>query len=249
LWGPGFAFAGFAGHLRLKPGIWIPASQTKESSLTTLAAPRPVTAVALQSDGKIVVAGEKGGQNTTAARDIVVRLTTDGKLDDTFGRAGLVSIRLGSIDSTTTGHGDSVRWKDRRLRSRNGGRNRFGCSPGHGWQPRYDLRGFIVLFPNRPGPLVIHSDSKMVMAGGAAGDRALLRFTSSGQLDTTFGSGGAAALAFWGNLGLQPDGKFLVAGSGLLARYNPNGHARHDLRDSRTSSDLVQPAAIAPEIS
>jgi uncharacterized delta-60 repeat protein len=102
--------------------------------------------------------------------------------------------------------------------------------------------GFIVLFPNGPGPLVIQSDGKIVMAGGAAGVPALLRFTSSGQLDTTFGSGGAAALAFGGNLGLQPDGKFLVAGGGLLARYNTNGTLDTTFGTAGQAATLTSPA-------
>ena len=202
------------------------------------------TAVALQSDGKIVVAGEKGGQNTTAARGIVVRLTTDGKLDDAFGTAGVVSIRFGSIDSTTTG-----------MAIQSDGKivvSGHGIGAGNGLVARLDTDGgldttfgsggFIVLFPNGPGPLVIQSDGKIVMAGGAAGVPALLRFTSSGQLDTTFGSGGAAALAFGGNLGLQPNGKFLVAGGGLLARYNTNGTLDTTFGTAGQAATLASPA-------
>lgn len=101
-----------------------------------------------------------------------------------------------------------------------------------------------MLFPNGPGPLVIQSDGKIVMAGGAAGVPASLRFTSSGQLDTTFGSGGAAALAFGGNLGLQPDGKFLVAGGGLLARYNTNGTLDTTFGTAGQAATLASPAFV-----
>ena len=202
------------------------------------------TAVAVQTDGKIVVAGEKGGQNTTAAKGIVVRLTTDGKLDDSFGTAGVVSIKFGSIDSTTDG-----------MAIQSDGKivvSGHGIGAGNGLVARLDTDGsldttfgsggFIVLFPNGPGPLVIQSDGKIVMAGGASGKLALLRFTTSGQLDTTFGTGGVVALAFAGNLRLQPDGKFLVAGGGLLARYNTNGTLDMTFWTAGQAATLASPA-------
>ncbi len=98
--------------------------------------------------------------------------------------------------------------------------------------------------------LAIQPDGNILVAGFAqlAGNGgnprvfALARYTGSGNLDTSFGSGGSLTTSFGGSFAgasaimLQPDGKFVVAGtvdfnpqapgSGLdfaLARYNPNG--------------------------
>jgi len=49
-------------------------------------------------------------------------------------------------------------------------------------------------------------------------------------------------LAFGGNLGLQPDGKFLVAGGGLLARYNTNGTLYTTFGTAGQAATLASPA-------
>src|SRR5207237_6298441 len=82
---------------------------------------------------------------------------------------------------------------------------------------------------------------KIVVGGytdnGAGSDFALVRYNTSGALDTSFGSGGkvTTAIGSGDDLGLatqiQPDGRIVLAGSaevGLspdfaLARYNANG--------------------------
>lgn len=98
--------------------------------------------------------------------------------------------------------------------------------------------------------LAIQPDGNILVAGFAqlAGNGgnprvfALARYTGNGDLDTSFGSGGSLTTSFGGSFAaasaimLQPDGKFVVAGtvdfnpavpgSGLdfaLARYNFNG--------------------------
>src|SRR5579884_2450428 len=57
------------------------------------------TAVAIQSDGKIVVVGEVGGFGG------FVRLKTNGTLDSSFGSNGLVTVRFADVDSITLGVG------------------------------------------------------------------------------------------------------------------------------------------------
>ena len=55
------------------------------------------TAVALQSDGKIVAAGTLGNPNSTQSRGLVLRLNTDGSLDTSFGVGGSVAIKFGDL--------------------------------------------------------------------------------------------------------------------------------------------------------
>jgi uncharacterized delta-60 repeat protein len=96
----------------------------------------------------------------------------------------------------------------------------------------------------RAWSVLVQTDGKIVGAGdNAAGSFALARYTSSGSLDSTFGSGGKVTTSFSGtavgldsalypNAGTANDGKIVLAGyvnSGTnannfaLARYNPNG--------------------------
>lgn len=76
---------------------------------------------------------------------------------------------------------------------------------------------------NMPGEIQIQSDGKIIV-GGAAGDSnsnaqdiAVVRYTSTGLLDTTFNTTGFVNTNityndYWGNGKLTPDGKLVVAG-------------------------------------
>jgi uncharacterized delta-60 repeat protein len=74
-------------------------------------------------------------------------------------------------------------------------------------------------------------DGKLLVAGRTSGggyDIALARYTSTGVLDTSFGTGGRVTTDFGPGesvsaLALLPDGKFLVGGSFGIARYLPDG--------------------------
>jgi uncharacterized delta-60 repeat protein len=98
---------------------------------------------------------------------------------------------------------------------------------------------------DKANAVAIQSDGKIVVAGVSAnlalanggGDFEVVRYTSGGVLDSTFGTGGEVATDFGGNndiaqaVAIQPDGKIVVAGittnSGVsdfaVARYNSNG--------------------------
>lgn len=84
---------------------------------------------------------------------------------------------------------------------------------------------------------VLQPDGNILLIGtGGGADLAAVRFTSTGALDTTFGSGGALTLNFGAAPGgaafgtaLQTDGKILIAGVNyasddwIVARLNSNG--------------------------
>src|SRR5689334_21516759 len=76
--------------------------------------------------------------------------------------------------------------------------------------------GGIVVTPNGGGVVtdaVLQADGKIVVQGSFG----VARFLSTGALDTSFGNGGfaqAPASADFGAVGLQSDGKILVAGVG-----------------------------------
>jgi uncharacterized delta-60 repeat protein len=151
------------------------------------------TAIAIQSDGRIVVAGETAQANT---RDFALaRYNSDGSLDTTFGTGGEVLTAFG----------------------------------GDTYQAAYSL--------------TIQSNGDIVAAGvsitATSGDFALARYTPSGSLDTTFGSGGEVLTAV-GNtfsaaagMAIQGDGKIVASGPAYtgastgtdfaLVRYNSDG--------------------------
>ena len=155
-----------------------------------------VRSIALQTDGKIVVAGQSfNGTNNDIA---VVRYNPNGSLDTTFdGNSGTGN----GIVTTAAGSG-----------------NDFGYS------------------------VVIQTDGKIVVAGYYFGstnnDVLLIRYNANGVLDTTFDGDGIVGTSIGNNsdeafaVALQTDGKIVIAGcinqigipnDFLIIRYNTNG--------------------------
>jgi uncharacterized delta-60 repeat protein len=145
-------------------------------------------AVAVQPNGKIVVAGsadEASGFNSDFA---LARYNADGTLDTSFDHDGIVTTDLSGQDEDITA-------------------------------------------------LAIQPDGKIVAVGTAGEDIALARYTSDGQLDTSFGNGGSKItdLGFSdaaNGVALTTSGQIVIAGytigatlnnDFLLARYNAKG--------------------------
>ncbi|MFM9912013.1 MAG: beta strand repeat-containing protein [Methylophilaceae bacterium] len=202
--------------------------------------------VIVQNDGRIVVAGNSfNGSNNDFA---VVRYTTAGTLDTTFGTTGIITADVnGSQDVAYS----VALQQDGKIvvagYSANGSNNDFSLV-------RYNANGILdgtfgtggkVVTTVGTGDdlgysLVVQSDGAIVVAGyafnGTDNDVALVRYTSSGALDATFGVGGkvitsVAADQIGYNLQLQSDGKLVLAGYSdngtdndfSLLRYNTNG--------------------------
>lgn len=164
-------------------------------------------AVAVQADGKIVVAGRAAVTNT----DIepldfdfaLARFTSAGGLDTSFGTGGFVRTDLGS-------RGDAARG----LALGPGGViYAVGDSGGDAAVARYTSSGALDASFDTDGKLVrdlggadslrgavVQSDGKLVAAGTTALDFAAVRFTTTGALDAMFGTAGVALVDF-GNTG------------------------------------------------
>ncbi len=190
-------------------------------------------AVAVQSDGKIVVAGfTRVGLNTAPEDFALARYNADGSLDSTFGTGGKVQTdffssidRINAIAIQADGKIIAAGFTD----------TFFGLI-------RYDTNGTIdtsfgvfgdgkVRQPVAGGgsaqvnAVAIQSDGKIVVAGRAGDqvahtlDFAILQFNTDGTLDTSFGTGGGTNVDFFaGNdaafaLVIQADGKIVAAGS------------------------------------
>jgi len=203
-------------------------------------------ALAIQADGKIVVAGRS---SSGADYDFaVVRYDDDGSLDTTFGAGGIVITPVGINDvfyalaiqsdgkivaagySSNGAHDDFavVRYNDDGSLD-----TTFGA-------------GGIVITPVGINDvfyaLAIQADGKIVAAGdssnGADYDFAVARYNDDGSLDTTFGAGGIVItqvsperIATVYALAIQSDGKIVAAGRSnkitdddfAVARYDDDG--------------------------
>lgn len=169
--------------------------------------------VAVQPDGKIVVAGSTTGNNFEKELAIA-RYHADGNLDSSFCGDG----KLKTADNTTDVYANSVAiQKDSKILV--AGPVLF----------RYDSNGNLdKTFSNdgmKKQPFVVHAlgiqrDGKIVVAGSSN----LARYTWDGDADNTFSGDGTLVNSFSiAFLDIAANGKIIVGGSSALARYNSNG--------------------------
>ncbi|MBI3468874.1 MAG: hypothetical protein HY000_38205, partial [Planctomycetes bacterium] len=189
--------------------------------------------VAIQSDGKIVVAG------TSGADVAVARYNTNGSLDTTFGVGGVVTTDVlpGSADQAFDVAIDNI-----------GRIIVAGATNGDFMVARYEANGvldtdFGVLgvaltdIASGSGDVVfrvaIQSNGRIVAAGQSNADFALARYLVNGDLDTSFSGDGRVITDFDGSvdgafdMALQSNGQLVAAGTSsgdvALARYNTDG--------------------------
>jgi len=204
-------------------------------------------AVAIQPDGKIVVAGFFW--NGTSNAFAVVRYNTDGSLDTSFDVDGIATTDLGSGDDQ--GRGVAIQSDGKIVVSgytHNGTNYDFAVvryNVNGSLDTSFDTDG-IVTTPlsggdDRGEAVALQSDGKILVAGdvlgGAARNFGVVRYNTTGTLDASFDTDGIVITDFLANednarsIAVQPDGRILVGGSShngsnldfSLARYNTNG--------------------------
>jgi uncharacterized delta-60 repeat protein len=193
--------------------------------------PLSARASAIQSDGKIIVAGSIGVP-PDGADFVLVRFKTDGSLDATFGIGGKVTTDFGQWDWATAiaiqpdgkiiaaGTGGTASNRDFAL-ARYSPDGSPDVTFGVGGKVTTDFYGLH----ENVGALAIQSDGKIVAAGlvyqsglATSSDFGLVRFNPNGSLDTAFGIDGKATTDFlgWGDaaraVAIQSDGKTVAAG-------------------------------------
>ncbi len=203
----------------------------KVTSMVTPSGFSIANAVAIQPDGKIVVAGyAMGSSNYDFA---VVRFNANGSLDPSF----LVTGK----ETTAIGHSDDF---GQSVALQNDGKivvagTSYTGSKYVSTLVRYDRNGDMDTTFNPTGrtatvsnavgtgdyvgsKVTLQADGKIVLAGNAFNGStpvvAVLRFTSSGVPDSTFNGTGQVLTSFWsgasaGAVALQADGKIVVGGA------------------------------------
>jgi uncharacterized delta-60 repeat protein len=202
---------------------------------TSFTAGASASAVAVQSDGRIVAAGGAGDDFALARYD------TEGALDTTFGTGGRVTTGF-----TNGAFANAVAIQsDGRIVAAGVAGDAFALA-------RYDTEGALdttfgtdgIVTTNltsgydQANGVAIQADGKIVAAGLATPGSpwrphfALARYRPDGTLDTSFGDGGTVDTTF-GVRGvaraivLQPDQKIVLAGTNgggfALARYDSDG--------------------------
>ena len=184
-----------------------------------------VFALAVQTDGKIVAAGEIPGQGYA-----VTRYNTDGSLDTSFGSGGSVIIDSGggARQVAVAPNGNIVVVGDRNAGSAEDTLVIQLTSNG-AFDANFGTNGEETLGLGFGGGLAINSAGTIFVAGDGFGTYNVARLNADGSLDTTFGNHGIASLPAQpfanGNvhdLALQTDGKIVVGGTGGTSGTSPD---------------------------
>ncbi len=203
-------------------------------------------AEALQSNGKIVVAGQTSA-GTTQGDFAVARVNANGKLDAGFGNGGTTKIDFGGDDSafavalqrdgkilvageTTDNSGEQF------AVARLNADGTLDPTFGSGGTATFTFGGTGEVAT----AVLVTPDGKIVLAGSTTSpdtqsDFAAARLNADGTLDTTFGTDGTATVDFGGNdfvrgAALTPDGRIVLAGDTDAG----NGH---DFAAARLNAD------------
>src|SRR5439155_1647217 len=193
-------------------------------------------ALALQANGKIVVAGFTSSDFGTLRRFALARYNADGTLDPSFGGGGRVLTNFAGRDEASA----LALQSDGKIVvagfSGAGGRQDFAVArynPDGSLDPSFGSGGRVLTDfggDDEAAALALQSDGKIVVTGfsfsdAGGSDIALARYNPDGTLDASFGSGGRVLTDFGlaSGLVLQSDGRIVVAGGGSLARYTPDG--------------------------
>jgi uncharacterized delta-60 repeat protein len=201
-------------------------------------------AVAIQDDGKIVVAGES--YNGSTYEFTLVRYESDGDPDTTFDDDGIATALVGTGDNS--GYDVAIQDDGKIVvagTAANGGLGLFGMvrfttdgDPDAGFGAGGEVTTDIGADEDLGYAVAIQPDGRIVMAGSTYNDSsrdfALVRYDPGGGVDTSFGDGGNAITDTNGEpraVAIQDDGRIVAAGSGTngdgvdfaVARYEPDG--------------------------
>ena len=194
-------------------------------------------AVAIQSNGKIVVVGYSANNSTTqGAAFALARYNPNGSLDTSFSGDGKQAI--GSDFDSATAVAIQA----------NGKIVAVGiCCGYHGGEDfaiaRFNLNGSLdptfgfqttsFRDSNGANAVAIQPNGKIVVAGDTTSDifrapynYALARYNTNGTLDPSFSGDGKQATSIRGQangVAIQSSGKIVVVGNATIARYNTNG--------------------------
>lgn len=200
-------------------------------------------ALAIQPDGKIISGGYSWDGSMSAFA--LMRFTSDGSPDDSFGDNGKVTTQVGTYDDIRS----IALQSDGRIIA-------FGYSDdGENMDfalTRYLLDGNLdetfgkggkvttdVSMVDYPWSVLIQPDGKIIAAGythsaTTAQDFLLIRHLSNGEIDKSFGDDGIVITDFEGRpdvlnkILLQPDGKIVAIGSASTERGYIFGITRYD---------------------
>ena len=226
----------------MQPYALDPTFGTGGTALTTLVGGAG-SAMALQSDGKIVMVGGR-----TLSAFVLARFDVDGALDDSFGEGGIVLTDIAGGFGLEQARAVAIQPDDQKIVVVGNTPGRIGADvcvlryePDGRLDETFATGGiFTGIGPGTAKDVALQSDGRILVAGSAQSGFFLARLLSDGQLDPSFGLAGLVTIEAGGrgnfaeNVVIQPDGLIVLSGwSGKpdnqfdqvtdLARYQPDG--------------------------
>ncbi len=198
-------------------------------------------AIAVQPDGKILVAGT--ADNGSGSSAVLTRLNPDGSLDTSFGDFGRAKLAL---DANGASLNALALQPDNKIVAAGFADTNFlvvryttNGSP----DPTFNGNGVVMnsfgTTGNAANAIAVQSDGKIVLAGNAFTQFAVLRYNTNGTLDSTFNGTGKFTVDFGSGINqanavqIQSDGKIVAAGYAVI------GGAAYDMVAVRLKTNGV----------
>ena len=192
-------------------------------------------AVAIQSDGKILVGG---GGGPGGGKFTVGRFTTTGALDSTYGTAGYATTDMGD-GSTIADIAIQADGKTVAVGYVNGDFGVVRYTSGGVLDTTFDGDGIVMTdfgtANDTATAVALQSDGKIVVGGTGNGRFAVARYTTAGALDSTFDGDGTVTTTVLRNdsesaadVAIQSDGKIVAVGRAWDEFDSEYGIVRYD---------------------
>jgi len=172
--------------------------------ITPINASSIARSVAIQADGKIVVAGDSSG---SSGGFTLVRYNTNGSLDTSFDNDGIVTTGVGGAfavaieaDGKIVAAGTGV----------------VRCNADGSLDTTFNGTGIVTTPGSHAYSVAIQADGKILTTNGFNGfpsENRLVRYNANGTPDTSFNGTGSVAVGIYVNSAVvQADGKIVAAG-------------------------------------
>jgi uncharacterized delta-60 repeat protein len=227
-----------------------------------------------QSNGDIVTVAQVNFVNNVGTGIGLVRYTSAGELDTSFGTNGITLTTFAAIGFDPIGfavapNGDFLVGG---VASNKAGQHGFGLArytPNGILDTTFGTNGLVATKvgtrSDAPSALLLQPNGQIVMGGfevaggqGVPGMTSLVRFNANGTLDTTFGKGGIslASVTFVGpeTLALLSNGDYLAVGentsfnTGLVAEFSSKGVLLPNVTPAKVVAALTSSQSAVPNV-
>jgi uncharacterized delta-60 repeat protein len=227
-----------------------------------------------QSNGDIVTVAQVNFVNNVGTGIGLVRYTSAGELDTSFGTNGITLTTFAAIGFDPIGFAvePNGNFLVGGVASNKAGQHGFGLArytPNGILDTTFGTNGLVATKvgtrSDAPSALLLQPNGQIVMGGfevaggqGVPGMTSLVRFNANGSLDTTFGKGGIslASVPFVGpeTLALLSNGDYLAVGedtdfnTGLVAEFSSKGVLLPNVTTARVVAALTSSQSAVPNV-